>query len=981
MSYTDSSVQPNTQYSYSVAAVNSAGSSAASNIATAVTPATVPSAPSNLGVTVPSATWIQLTWTDNSTNETGFMIERQTWSGSWALLTTTAAGVTSYTDTTVLASTQYSYRVSAANSAGTSSVSNVATGTTPTTVPDAPSNLALTVQSATSIQLTWTDNSSNETGFRIERQMGGGSWALLTTTAAGATTTMSYTDTTVLAGTQYAYRVSAANSAGNSSVTNVATGTTPATTTTVPMAPSNLTGTAVSANQINLAWTDNSSNESGFVIQRMAAGDTSWSLVTTTAPNFTALTDSTAMPGTQYTYRVLAFNEAGYSAESNAAGVMTPAPPTAPSNLVLTVQSSTAIQLGWTDNATNETGFRIERQTGSGSWTFLTTTAANVTGYTDTTVAAATPYAYRVKAINSVGSSAPSNVATASTLVVLPAAPSNLVLTVQSSNALGLAWTAHSTNETGFKIERQDGGSGTWTVVTTTGPGVASYSDTTVAANTLYAYRVSAVNAAGTSATTNIASGTTPSAVLVTPGTGWTGPTATPATMGQAGQTGYTATAIARWDVVPYQTFAGSINVGVVAFDVAGIDHVAFSVNGGPWSNVSAMTLNPQTGVVEYWATLRAADLADGPVEVRAIAYPTAGVPRVLGGANLDSGHDSLVLYANAHGTLNTAPIYVSPTGSDSSGDGTPAHPYRSMLQASLMAPPGATVYLQAGRYTMDERYTGFRDSGGRWLTFTTAPGVAQSDVTIVVQNTDMRASKTRFQNVLLDFTMGVVLNAGGVWLDHVDAFGSLTEQYTGMLLTFIQSGDAGPIYVTDSKIHDMQCTPLMGPTLARNIEVYNIYGHGVNDPGLLLNSTIHDVTAGNDPTGHIDGLFWYSPNVDVDDIVYGLTMTNIGGLSIFSDNGLSNLAIVNLTSTAIGDCVGGACQFGKGIGTNIFDHLVFDNVHLTNQKFYFIDDSANNVWSNSILRNSSADLVFSVNPANMLFNDILNSGVTVPNK
>src|SRR5262249_23216816 len=110
---------------------NSAGASAASNVATATTASTVPAAPSNLALTVQSANSIALAWADNSSNETGFRVERQTAGGSWSLLATTGAGVSSYTDTTVSANTQYSYRVSATNGAGTSAASNVATGTTP----------------------------------------------------------------------------------------------------------------------------------------------------------------------------------------------------------------------------------------------------------------------------------------------------------------------------------------------------------------------------------------------------------------------------------------------------------------------------------------------------------------------------------------------------------------------------------------------------------------------------------------------------------------------------------------------------------------------------------------------------------------------------------------------------------------------------------------------------------------------------------
>lgn len=100
--------------------------------------------------------------------------------------------------------------------------------------------------------------------------------------------------------------------------------------------------------------------------------------------------------------------------------------------------------------------------------------------------------------------------------------------------------------------------------------------------------------------------------------------------LGEPGDFGYDAKAMARWDVVPYQTFDGDFNVGVVAFHINYIDRVEFSVNGGPWLPVYTMSMNSQINVVEYWATLRASDFTDGPLELRAVAYPKVGIPRVL---------------------------------------------------------------------------------------------------------------------------------------------------------------------------------------------------------------------------------------------------------------------------------------------------------------------------------------------------------------
>ena len=70
--------------------------------------------------------------------------------------------------------TSYSYRVAATNGAGTSPYSNTTSATTSGTVPTAPSSLSGSAVSASQINLTWSDNAANETGFVIERCQGAG---------------------------------------------------------------------------------------------------------------------------------------------------------------------------------------------------------------------------------------------------------------------------------------------------------------------------------------------------------------------------------------------------------------------------------------------------------------------------------------------------------------------------------------------------------------------------------------------------------------------------------------------------------------------------------------------------------------------------------------------------------------------------------------------------------------------------------------
>ncbi len=645
-SYNDTGLSITTTYYYRVRATNSIGDSSYSNEANATTLDNVPAAPSNLTANASSSSQIDLSWTDNSSNETGFKIERKTGSGgTYSQIGTVGAGVVTYSDTGLTASTTYYYRVRATNAAGDSAYSAEAFATTPTPpptglqgdyfdnidftaytlsrldatvdfnwgsgspdpsigvdtfsvrwtgqvqpqysqtytfytnsddgirlwvngqlvvnnwtdhgptensgtialvanqrydiilefyengggavaqlswssssqakqiiptnrlfpVPAAPVNLAASAASSSQINLTWTDNSSNETGFKIERKTGsGGTYSQIATVVGGVS---SYNDSGLAESTNYYYRVRATNGSGDSAYSNEANATTPSSPVT---APSNLTATTVSSSQINLAWTDNSSNETGFKIERKTGSGGTYSQIATVGANVTSYSGTGLNPITTYFYRVRATNAGGDSAYTNEASATTlNAAPAAPSALAATTVSTTQINLSWTDNATNETGFKIERKTGSGgTYAQIATVNADVTGYSDTGLTATTTYYYRVRATNSIGDSAYSNEANATTSSPIPAAPSNLTATSTSSSQINLAWTDNATNETGFKIERKTGSGGTYSQIATAGAGATGYSNTGLTAGTTYYYRVRATNSAGDSPYSNEASAT-----------------------------------------------------------------------------------------------------------------------------------------------------------------------------------------------------------------------------------------------------------------------------------------------------------------------------------------------------------------------------------------------------------------------------------------------------------------------------------------
>ena len=494
VSYQNTGLVAGTTYYYRVRATNASGDSVNTSVVS------LPAAPTALTATVFSSSQINLTWTDASKNETGFKIERSaSATGTWTLIATTAANVVSYQNTGLVPGTTYYYRVRATNVDGDSVNTSVVSATTLLIAPAAPTTLTATAFSSSQINLAWTDNSNNETGFKIERGTSTtGPWTLIATTAANV---VSYQNTGLTAASTYYYRVRATNAAGDSVNTSVMSAITLP---IAPAVPTALKATAFSSSQINLTWTDKSSNEIGFKIEQGSSTTGPWTLIATTTANAINYQNTGLTAGTYY-YRVRATNAGGDSVNTSVVSATTL--PAAPTALTTAAVSSSQTNLAWTDNSSNEIGFKIERGTSTtGPWTLIATTVANAINYQNTGLAAGTYY-YRVRATNAGGYSAYTDVVSATTLPIAPAAPTNLKAVI-SSLQINLAWTDKSSNEIGFKVERSTSATGTWTLITTTTANVVSYQNTGLTAANTYYYRVRATNAGGDSASTSTVSAT-----------------------------------------------------------------------------------------------------------------------------------------------------------------------------------------------------------------------------------------------------------------------------------------------------------------------------------------------------------------------------------------------------------------------------------------------------------------------------------------
>ncbi len=446
-----------TSYTFTVHATNAVGDSAESSASSAVTPVSVPGAPTGVSAQ-PGDGQASVSFTAPA-DSGGLPITSYTVTASPGGLTATCPGspcvVTGLTD-----GTSYTFTVHATNSEGDSAESSASSAVTPAALPGAPTGASATAgngQATVSFTAPASDGGSAITSYTVTASPGG-----KTATCPGSPCTV----TGLTGGTSYTFTVHATNAIGDSPESAASSAVIPV---GPPAKPSGVDLTPGDS-QIGVSFPVPASNGSAITGYEVSTdGGLSWSTLTTTVANGTVTGTVTGLVnGTAYQVQVRAVNVNGPGAGSTSQSVTPATTPDAPSGVTATGGPGQA-----------SVSFTAPASTGGSAVTSYTVTSSPdgktatcpgspcvVTGLTN-----GTSYTFTVHATNAVGNSAESSASSAVTPLSVPGVPGELSTTAHDTS-IELSFTAPDSGGspiTGYEYSI-DGGT-TWLPLTTTGSG------------------------------------------------------------------------------------------------------------------------------------------------------------------------------------------------------------------------------------------------------------------------------------------------------------------------------------------------------------------------------------------------------------------------------------------------------------------------------------------------------------------------------
>jgi hypothetical protein len=566
ITYADTSVTSGVTYDYHIQAYNIAGVSDFTGLTVTVPSGPVPPAPvtNTTGTALSNGTGINLSWVASTSTVTGYNVWGSIGGGTFTEIAQLPSTATSYSVTSLSPGVTYSYYIQAVGAGGSTNGSTI-TVTTPTVAPTTVyvSDLAW-VQVANGWGPVEKDTSNGENaagdghtisirGTTFTKGLGchayseinvplNGLYSIFSSSIGiddevggnGSVDFQVYADGTKIYDSGTLTGKSPLQTTGTLNVTGVTTlklevaivgtsnsydhadwaGAQLSTSTAVPpAAPTGAKVSNLSSTEVDLAWTDNATNETAYLVLR-STDNVNFTAFTPLPANTITYADKSVVIGTTYYYRIEASNAAGVSGFTGVTATIPPlvTPPAAVTGLAATATSSTTVNLSWVDSTSTVTGYNVWQSISGGTFIQLASLSATATSYPLTGLTPSTTYSYYVQAVGSGGTTNGSTVSvtTPAAPVNPPAAVTNLTATATSSTAVNLAWVDSTSTVTGYTVWQSISG-GTFAQLASLSATATSYPVTGLSASTKYSYYVQAVGAGGTTNGTTV-SVTTPAA-------------------------------------------------------------------------------------------------------------------------------------------------------------------------------------------------------------------------------------------------------------------------------------------------------------------------------------------------------------------------------------------------------------------------------------------------------------------------------------
>jgi hypothetical protein len=407
---------------YRVIAFNTVGDSPPSPVKCTA----IPARPTDLTTKSVDAQTIDVGWKDNSSFEDGYELQRapgnEWWStGPWSVVATLPANAESYRDAGLTTNTRYWYRVRALKDGGTTAFSVEVSGVPLGGPPPAPSSVSAYADSSV-VSVRWMSSGPSAEGYYVERSNDGVSgWVRIATVTSNQGTGVGDPDRPLEQ--RVCYHVIAFNLPFGESPPSNPSCTTPL------AAPADFAATPAGNGAIDLTWTKSRGNNTEYYLEIVRTACDYyygcyewWDYLTTVGGDATSYRVTGLDDRTLHRFRLFARSSGAVSAPSDEAGSFTEAPPAAPSNLSARAISPEQIELAWSDNASDEAYFDIDRCDGTADscllndyFTTVRSVGPNTTSYVDAGLPPGSTFTYRVRAMKGGASSTSSNEATATT--------------------------------------------------------------------------------------------------------------------------------------------------------------------------------------------------------------------------------------------------------------------------------------------------------------------------------------------------------------------------------------------------------------------------------------------------------------------------------------------------------------------------------------------------------------------------------------